>query len=305
MKSFSNNLRDPLICSCLPNSYYFFLCNKIKWSTLSIGIALLIIIVYLSSGLYALLDVTTILASQASRPKPDMFLWPIASSSWITIIGWVTVAVYFTVVLLVTLLICGVQLNKSWLLLLWSIIMILMVLIDGIVTVLSIRENQLQNYRSAAQAKILLFVMSVRLFVSLVGILVTIFHFRRLKKIDEQEKHRQKMLDRYNKDQSPTPSYHESWAWHVSIPKPVKENHEERRAEDLFPPLTLPRAKVASIPQHPASNMYQSYNSPNQYLDRMQQPSLQTGIDSYDDFRYNIPLQERFHQQQIRNTQGF
>lgn len=308
MKSIIHNSKDPFICSCLPNSKFFFICNQVKWSTLSIGIALLIIIVYLTSGLYSLVDVTSIVATQSTRPKAELSLWPISSSSLITILGWTSASVYLFVVLVVTILLCGIQLNKPWLLLLWSIVMVFMILIDGVVTVLSVRENQIQNYRSAAQSKILYFVMCVRLIVSLVGIFVTVFHFRRLNKINKTEKARQRILDRYNHDQSPTPSYHESWARHVSMPRSNKGSSDTRHHEESFPPLTLPRAKVATVEQHPTTNRYMpSYNSPTEYTDhRLQQQQLQpSNTDTYDDFRYNIPLQERFHQEQIRNSRLF
>jgi hypothetical protein len=99
-----------------------------------------------------------------------MTLWPIASSSWMTIIGWISVSVYFIVVLLVTVLLCGIQLvkrssttidtiknepllfsiqRKAWLLFIWSIAMVAMLLADGIVTVLTLREHQLQVFEGA------------------------------------------------------------------------------------------------------------------------------------------------------------
>ena len=39
-----NDLLDPYACSCLPTSYHYTICSKIKWSTLSITIALIIIV---------------------------------------------------------------------------------------------------------------------------------------------------------------------------------------------------------------------------------------------------------------------
>jgi hypothetical protein len=39
-----NDLLDPSVCSCFPGLYHYTICNKIKWSTLSIGTALLIIV---------------------------------------------------------------------------------------------------------------------------------------------------------------------------------------------------------------------------------------------------------------------
>jgi hypothetical protein len=44
MGASGNNLRDPSLCSCFSGSYQYTICNKIQWSTLSIGAALLIIV---------------------------------------------------------------------------------------------------------------------------------------------------------------------------------------------------------------------------------------------------------------------
>jgi hypothetical protein len=40
----------------------------------------------------------------------DTILWPIASSTLMTIYGWISVSIYFSVVLLITVLLCGIQL---------------------------------------------------------------------------------------------------------------------------------------------------------------------------------------------------
>lgn len=86
---------------------------------------------------------------------------------------WISVCVYFSVVILVTLLICGIQWvrmrvsrgyksflrlismkntmkvcltfkSQPWLIFIWSIMMIVMLLLDGIVTVLTIRHDDQQ-----------------------------------------------------------------------------------------------------------------------------------------------------------------
>jgi hypothetical protein len=44
MAASGNSLLDPSVCSCFSRSYQYTICNKIKWSTLSIGAALLIIV---------------------------------------------------------------------------------------------------------------------------------------------------------------------------------------------------------------------------------------------------------------------
>jgi len=39
-----NDLLDPSVCSCIPTSSHYMFCRKIKWSTLSISTALVIIV---------------------------------------------------------------------------------------------------------------------------------------------------------------------------------------------------------------------------------------------------------------------
>jgi hypothetical protein len=88
MTPIANNVVDPSACSCFRGSYQYTILSKIKWSTLSIGTALLIIvrksnidvqlfflyiqIVYLSSGLHALVDVTTIMSKQPFNSDDGM-----------------------------------------------------------------------------------------------------------------------------------------------------------------------------------------------------------------------------------------
>ena len=95
----------------------------------------------------------------------NLALWPIVSSSLLNILGWTSVSIYFTIVLLVTILlwhsiskisIKSIQLitfsfvrskGKPSILFSWLIVMIVMLLADGIVTVLSLREYQQQIWR--------------------------------------------------------------------------------------------------------------------------------------------------------------
>jgi len=177
--------------------------------------------------------------------------------------------------------------------------MIFMLLADGIVTVLSLREHQQQNYRPIKQIKILFFVMSVRLIVSLCGIFVTVFHFRRLNKAQSEQINRQRMLERYNSG-SPSPSYHDSWARSGAFPNRSKHSNDDRYTADLLPSIALPRAKCATVQHHhPISAIFRSQNQRSEYLTQSHQQSIKR---CNDDFRYNIPLQERFHQQQIYNV---
>ena len=69
--------------------------------------------------------------------------------------------------------------------------------------------------------------------------------------------------------------------------------------DDLSPPLALPRAKVSTVPYHPPSSLFQTYKSHSEWLEHVQHRR------STDDFRYNIPLQERFHQHQSKAGRDF
>ena len=79
MKSLVSHFPDPFLCSCFPTSSYSIIGEKWKWATSMIILALLIVvsqekifqtisfctwIIYLSSGLYALLDVMEISSDQ-------------------------------------------------------------------------------------------------------------------------------------------------------------------------------------------------------------------------------------------------
>ncbi|CAF1102541.1 unnamed protein product [Adineta ricciae] len=299
MTSHANKLADPSLCTCLPGTYRHTIFSNIKWSTLSIITALLIIIVYLSSGLYALIDVTTMSSGKAYTDGG--IFWAIASSSMMIIFGWMLVAIYFGVVLLIILLLCGIQLEKAWLLFVWSILMIFMLLADGIVTVLSLRENQQQNYRPIKQIKILFFVMIIRLIVSLCGIFVTIFHFRRLSKAQSDEINRQRMLERYNAESSSS-TYNDSNE-HSSAPLYAsKDTNGDRYFAELFPPVSLPRANVGQMQSQPTSALFHTYNG---HSDNHMQ-SQRRALDKYrNDFRYNVPLQERFHEREITSAQNY
>ncbi|CAF2598067.1 unnamed protein product [Rotaria sp. Silwood2] len=301
MTSSANSFVDPSVCSCFPGSYQYTICNKVKWSTLSIYTALLIIIVYLSSGLYVLIDVATMISTESYGGKDHTILWLIESSSLMTILSSISVLIYFAVVILITVLLCGIQLGKPWLLFLWSFLMMFILLADGIVTVLSLRERQQQNYRPMIQIKILFIIMIVRLIVLLCGIFVTVFYFRRLNKAQSEQIHRQRMLDRYNSESSSL-SYYGSWAHSATFLNPSKENNDDHYTSDFPPSIPLPRAKFTTLQHHSTSTMLHSHNQHS--VNNIQ--SHQRAIKRYaDDFRYNVPLQERFHQQQKKGVQEF
>jgi hypothetical protein len=110
------------------------------------------------------------------------------------------------------------------------------------------------------------------------------------------------MLLLYNTE-SASPSYDSSWTRSVGLLNPSKDSNDDHYIPDLPPPVSLPRAKVATIQRHPLSTIFQSRNllQPHQeYIDN----SHQLPINEYnEDFRYNIPLEERFNQQKITDVQ--
>ncbi|CAF2527583.1 unnamed protein product [Rotaria sp. Silwood2] len=274
------------------------ICNQIKWSTVSISIALIIIIVYATSGLYTLIDITTLMSMQLSNDSNGTILWPIVSSPVTIIFDWISLCVYFSIAIFVIFLLCAIQLNKSWLLFLWSILMIFMLLIDGIVTILSLRQYQQQVYRPSKQVKILFLLMIIRLIISLCGIFITIFHYRQLNKVKSEYLNRQRMLLRYNAECT-SPSYDSSWTRSVGFMNPSKNTSDDHYILDLPSSVSLSRTKTATVQRHLKSTMVHSRKSLNpqsEFTDYLhQQP-----ISEYNEhFRYNIPLQEKFYQQKI------
>ncbi|CAF1102236.1 unnamed protein product [Rotaria magnacalcarata] len=298
-----NYLLDPSVCSCFPTSYHNMICYKIKWSTLSISVALIIIIVYASSGLYTLLDITTVMSMPFVNDNNETHLWPITSSPVTMFLDWISLCVYFTIALLTIFLLCAIQLNKSWLLFLWSIVMIFMLLIDGIVTILSLRQYQQQVYRLSKQVKILFFLMIIRLIVSLCAIFISIFHFRQLNKVKSEYLNRQRMLIRYNTECA-SPSYDSSWTRSVGFLNPSKDASDEHFMLDLPSSISVPRTNIATVQHQQKSTMFHSRKSLHQqseYIDyRHQRPISECN----ENFRYNIPLQERFYQQKTSDIEG-
>jgi hypothetical protein len=110
------------------------------------------------------------------------------------------------------------------------------------------------------------------------------------------------MLDRYNAG-SPSSSCHESWARSAAALNPSKDSSDDRYDTDFHPHVSLPRAKVVTVQYDPVSTMFYSYNPKSEYITQ----SYQRVINKHNnnDFRYNIPLQERFHQQKLDDTQDF
>jgi len=259
-------------------------------------LALLIVIVYLSSGLYALIDVIEISSDQVFGYKHDMTLWPLASSPWITIIGWMAVTIYLLVVLSIIIVLCGIQLKQLWLIFTWSILMIILLFADGIVTIFSLREHQEQHYRSISRIKILFIVMTIRLTITSIGILVAFLYFRQLQQIHAETKRRQKVFDQFNTSCTSTSSSN-TWTGPSlnTFPKRMKQ-------DDLSAPLALPRAKLSTVRYPTTSSLFKTYRSPLKYVEPIDPRPHHR---SQNDFRYNIPLQERFYQPQAREFQKF
>jgi hypothetical protein len=106
------------------------------------------------------------------------------------------------------------------------------------------------------------------------------------------------MLLRYNTEAA-SPTYDSPWTRSAGLLNPSKDNSDDHYIPDLPPPVSLPRAKVATVQRHPISTMFHSWNSlqsQSEYVDH----SHQQPISEYnEDLQYNIPLQERFHHQKI------
>jgi hypothetical protein len=67
--------------------------------------------------------------------------------------------------------------------------------------------------------------------------------------------------------------------------------------------MSLPRAKVATIQRRPISTLFHARNLLHPQSENIDHPH-QLPLNEYnDDFLYNIPLQERFHQKKIADVQ--
>jgi hypothetical protein len=79
-----------------------------------------------------------------------------------------------------------------------------------------------------------------------------------------------------------------------------------RDAEDRYinesAPVTLPRAKVITSPIRPTATKYHSYNPQSPYFSQFEQRIVKK---YNDDFRYNIPLSERFHQREMNRVEEY
>jgi hypothetical protein len=111
------------------------------------------------------------------------------------------------------------------------------------------------------------------------------------------------MLVRYNVE-SASPSNNSSWTRSGGgLLNPSKDSSDDHYLADLPSTMSLPRAKIATVQRHPISTMFHSRNllhPQSEYIDKLHQ----LPINEYtEDFQYNIPLQERFHQQKSAGVQ--
>lgn len=109
------------------------------------------------------------------------------------------------------------------------------------------------------------------------------------------------MLERYNAESSSS-TYNDSNE-HSSAPLYAsKDTSGDRYFTELFPPVSLPRANVGPMQSQPTSALFHTYNGQSEYLVQSQRRAL----DKYrNDFRYNVPLQERFHEREITGAQNY
>ncbi len=113
------------------------------------------------------------------------------------------------------------------------------------------------------------------------------------------------MLVRYNTEAA-SPSCDTSWIHSVNLLNPSKDNNNDDHyfIPDIPSSKPIPRSKVATFQCRPPSTLFQPRNSLQPPSEYPFDPQHQSPIDDQnEDFRYNIPLQERFHQQKTMNIQ--
>lgn len=101
------------------------------------------------------------------------------------------------------------------------------------------------------------------------------------------------MLDRYNAV-SLSPSCHGTWKHSATDLYPSQDYNDQQCATNIPPPVSLPRAKLATIHYHPTSTRFHSFNAKSEFITKSFQRT--TNKQHNNDFRYNIPLHERFYQ---------
>lgn len=112
------------------------------------------------------------------------------------------------------------------------------------------------------------------------------------------------MLQRYNTE-TESPSCDNSWPrTDDDLLNPAQDNSNDKHyISDIPPPMSLPRAKVATIKRHSLSTMFHSRNSIPLQSDSIDHSHQLPDNEYHEDFKYNIPLEEKFHQQKQTNLQ--
>jgi hypothetical protein len=107
------------------------------------------------------------------------------------------------------------------------------------------------------------------------------------------------MLVRYNTESVPS-SQGSSWMGPSGLLNPAKDNNDDHYIPDLPTPMSSSRAKVATIQRRPISAMFHPHHLPSDYPD----PTNQQSMSEYnEDFRYNVPLEERYYHEKISRVQ--
>ena len=112
------------------------------------------------------------------------------------------------------------------------------------------------------------------------------------------------MLLRYNNESTASPSYDSSWAHSDALLNPAKDNNNDYHIFDIPAPLPLPRAKIATVQRRPLSAILHSRSSLQPPIDYISQPHQRPISEINGDFRYNIPLEERFYQDKLTDRQA-
>ena len=104
------------------------------------------------------------------------------------------------------------------------------------------------------------------------------------------------MLLRYNTE-SASPLYDSSWTRSTGPLVPSHGSSEDHFLTDLPSSTTLPRAKVATIQRHPTSSMFHSHQSFPSQLEYGDYPHRRSNSGYNEAFQYNVPSEDRFHQE--------
>lgn len=110
------------------------------------------------------------------------------------------------------------------------------------------------------------------------------------------------MLYRYNSE-TLSSSLHGSYGHLGIVSDPSKDYSDDLRMSDVSPSVPLPRAQVGVIQPNSVSKSFHLNNQKSQFTTQSHQQIMNKQYN--DDFRYNIPLHERFYQQKIHHTHEF